>query len=500
MKIKNMLLAFGAAAMATCAYAYTELVETMTVELNDGSKVEYAIEDVAKVSFDIREETTGFLLTGADGQQVYRAETLAPVFRYAPEGENAHVQFLFGTVDNAAALADLKECSHMVVVDFTNAGLFAADVNLAGDSPAATVKIYEWTDGEVSAVNELVSEGTVTTSRNTKGVVTMELEARFDDGTSLRASYNGTPVDVDDLEVLFPTPGPKNELNYYNMDGALANTLKITGFAKTDASNGRVKYTAVFENSSEKCYIELMPEYVGQSINFAEHTEANSGTPYYFFYYGSVQLASPNGEYRNQGLSGTLQVVENEDGTLTVNADVTNWYKSLWGDSRAGTPERVTIEYTGECEGLAPKAKNTVEYYNMDGVLANTLNIASFAKTSASSGRVKYTATFEDSSEKCYIELMPEYVGQSINFAEHTEANSGTAYYIFYYGTVQLASPNGEYRNQGLSGTMQVVENGDGTISVNADVTNWYKSLWGDSRAGTPERVVIEYKGECSGL
>ena len=28
MKIKNMLLAFGGAAMATCAYAYTELVET----------------------------------------------------------------------------------------------------------------------------------------------------------------------------------------------------------------------------------------------------------------------------------------------------------------------------------------------------------------------------------------------------------------------------------------------------------------------------------------
>ncbi|MDE5625591.1 MAG: hypothetical protein K2I61_04640, partial [Muribaculaceae bacterium] len=70
MKIKNMLLAFGAAAMATCAYAYTELVETMTVALKDGSKVEYAIEDVAKVSFDITEETPGLQLTRADGPQV----------------------------------------------------------------------------------------------------------------------------------------------------------------------------------------------------------------------------------------------------------------------------------------------------------------------------------------------------------------------------------------------------------------------------------------------
>ena len=500
MKTKNTLLLLGATAMATCAYAYTELVETMTVELNDGRKVEYVIEDVAKVSFDVREETTGLLISAADGSELYRSETLAPVFRYAPEEENAHVQFLFGSVDTAADLVNLKDGKYMAMVDFTDAGLFAENVSLAGESAAATVVLYEWTDGEISEVKDVVAEGTVTTSRSSKGVVTMELDATFADGTALRASYNGTPVDVADLEAIFPTPTPKNEINYYNMDGVLSNTLEITGFAKTDSSDGRVKYTAQFENSSEKCYIEMLPEYIGQVINFAEQTETNSGAPYYLFYYGSIQLASPNGQYRNQGMSGTMQVIENEDGTVTITADVTNWYKAMWGEGKSGTPERVTIEYTGECEGLAPKAKNTVEYYNMDGDLSNNLAITSFAKTNSSDGRVKYTAQFENSSEKCYIEMLPEYIGQVINFAEHTETNSGAPYYLFHYGSIQLASPNGQYRNQGMSGTMQVVENGDGTVTINADVTNWYKAMWGDGKSGTPERVVIEYRGECSGL
>ena len=352
MNTKKILLAFGAAALATGAYAYTELVETMTIELNDGTKVEYAIEDVAKVSFAVCEKTTGFLLTDSTGRELYRAEKVDPIFRYAPEGENAHVQFLFGSGDGVAELADLRAGQYMAVVDFTTAGLFVDSVSLAGETTAATVVLYEWTDGEISGVRDVVTEGTVTTSRTTKGVVTMELEASFADGTGIRVSYSDKPVDVEDLEVIFPTPAPKNELCYYNMDGEPAATLEITGFTKTNSSDGRVKYTPTFEVSSEKCYMEITPEYIGKLINFAEHTDANAGAPYYLFYYGSVQLASPNGQYRNQGLSGTMKVVENEDGTVQIDADVTNWYKAPWGDGKSGTPERVVIRYTGECSGL----------------------------------------------------------------------------------------------------------------------------------------------------
>ena len=135
MKTKNTLLLLGATAMATCAYAYTELVETMTVELNDGRKVEYVIEDVAKVSFDVREETTGLLISAADGSELYRSETLAPVFRYSPEEENAHVQFLFGSVDTAADLVNLKDGKYMAMVDFTDAGLFCCHLVKGGSRP-----------------------------------------------------------------------------------------------------------------------------------------------------------------------------------------------------------------------------------------------------------------------------------------------------------------------------------------------------------------------------
>ena len=47
---------------------------------------------------------------------------------------------------------------------------------------------------------------------------------------------------------------------------------------------------------------------------------------------------------------------------------------------------------------------------------------------------------------------------------------------------------------------MQVIENGDGTITVKANVTNLYYNPMTSSNGGTPERAVINFTGECSGL
>ena len=81
MKAKNILLALGTVAMATSAYAYTETVETMTVELNSGKTVVYNVNEINKVSFGSHDETIGFLITGADGNELYRAENIATLFR-----------------------------------------------------------------------------------------------------------------------------------------------------------------------------------------------------------------------------------------------------------------------------------------------------------------------------------------------------------------------------------------------------------------------------------
>ncbi len=97
MKAKSLFIALGLASAGTLAYAYTEVVETMTVFLKDGSKVEYNVGDVTKVAFDSSEETVGLLITGADGQHLSRRQTLGTLFRVVAVYYAAPTQFVFGT-------------------------------------------------------------------------------------------------------------------------------------------------------------------------------------------------------------------------------------------------------------------------------------------------------------------------------------------------------------------------------------------------------------------
>lgn len=498
-------MAIGASAVGTLAYAYTETVETMTVELNDGTNVQYKIENVARVSFEAHEETVGCLISDGTGAELYKTQEIEPVFRLVPEDDALPTHFLFGSADNVEELADLKNGKYMAHLEISNAALFQPDIDLAGENSGVILKLYEWTDGEISATHETLAEGTITTARNARGIFTLELDAKFADGLAVRASYRGLPTDVSDLEVLFPTPGPKNEANYYNADGALSQSAKIVGFKKSEATSGPMKgaavYTAIFDedHSDIKCEIHLDPSWVGKAIDFA--TIEKSSKPVCYFRYGSIQIYSNNDYAGMSGTKGTVEVIENEDGTLTVNADVTNQYLN-WGMS-GGTPERATVEYTGECEGLEVAAKNTVEYYNQDGTLMRTAAIEGFTKKVSGNGNVKYTATLggDEADTKCEIEMIPALLGQVINFADFTEVPDGGApQFNFRFDNIQLSGPNSQWRNQGLEGTIQVVENGDGTITVTANVVNKYIPGGSTTPGGSPERVIIDYKGACSGL
>ncbi|MDE6528213.1 MAG: hypothetical protein K2L78_04130, partial [Muribaculaceae bacterium] len=332
--------------MGTSAFAFQELVETMTVELSDGTTVEYTIDNIEKVSFEIRQNNIGMLLTSGEGAEIFKSENFGSLFRYVPEQEGLRVQFLFGTAQDATTLGNLATGSHMFVMEMAPSALYQGEVQLTGNDTPASITMYEYTDGEISNTVADVTSGTVSTSRTAKGVLTIELDATFADGTALRASYNGTPADVTDLEEIFPTPGPKNDLKYYNNDGAIQLHSAITGVTKTVKSDGMWKFAFTLESSSEQCYIEINPDFIGQKVDFAT---AETGT--FNFRYAGVQVSSPNNEYRNEGVEGTIEITDNGDGTCTIYADVTNKYKNLWGSGFGGNNERVVIDYSGECQG-----------------------------------------------------------------------------------------------------------------------------------------------------
>ena len=489
---KNLFLTAGLALTGLLAYAYTEVSETMTVELLDGSTVVYDVQDIDKVSFAINETTVALSVTDPAGENSFKSEILASMFRYLQADNDQQVQFLFGTATTAETLGALSEGTYVFQLDCALSALYQGEAAITGD--AIRLVGYQYADGEIVNTLDQLTEGTLSTTRNTKGVLTLELDATFADGTAVRASYSGIPTDVDSLEELFPSGEIKSEMTYYDMDGNATVTSAVTGVSLAPSAGGPFKsagwnrLTFAFDNASAKaCYIDFDPAVEWQLFDFATAETASV-----YFVYGGIQVSGgPNDRYANAGTTGTVELTNNGDGTITVIADVTNWYKTSWG-STGGTPERVVLTYNGPCEGLAPVVANEMSYYDMDGNLSVTSEITKVIKTdySGATGWKQYKFEFANSSaQTCTIQIDPEMIGQAIDFATiETQAVN------FKYGSIQVSGPNSDFRNQGTTGTIQITDNGDGNCTIMADVTNWYKTSWG-STGGTPERVVLTYNG-----
>lgn len=346
MKIKNLIAALSVVTTGAVALAYTVPVEIMTVNKLDGTKQEYKIDDVDHISFDMGEKEVN-LVVSDNGNVVYSAADVDPLFRYAPTADS-NIQLIFGTVDGATELAHLKSGKYIIMADLKPEAI-GQTFTLGSTTTDATVKVLEYTEGELSETYELVTAGTISTSVNNKTKkLTVTLEAVFNNGLDVKAYYSAIPIEVESIDVLFPEEAATNSVYYYNHDGVLSKTIEITSVEKK-SSSGMMVYTIKFggDDTWTRCEIRLLPEYVGKEINFAAYTDANTGSSYFTFTYDHIQVASPNGEYRNQGVDGTMSVVEDGE-TIRIKADVTNKYYSPWSQGTVnGTPERAVIDYQG---------------------------------------------------------------------------------------------------------------------------------------------------------
>ncbi len=482
---KTILAACIAVAGGAAALAATELVETMTVKLTDGTTVEYKVTDVEKVSFDTKTVSVlgenYFKYFNADGEQTNQGDITGAKKTVLKNGwwkvEFANEQDLKISIELDPSLVG-------EVVNFaarTNAGF-----NFRYDNIQVSGPNDEYRNVGLKGVFCLEDNGDGTL--NFKADVTNLYSNSYttNGGTPERVEIEYTGA-CEGLEV---APVVKEDyFEYFNADGELTNQGDITGAKKTVLKNGWWKVE--FANSQDlKISIELDPSLVGEVVNFAARAEAG-----FNFRYDNIQVSGPNDEYRNVGLKGAFCLEDNGDGTLKFTADVTNLYSNSYTTS-GGTPERVKIEYEGACEGLevAPVVKEDYfEYFNADGELTNQGDITGAKKTVLKNGWWKVEFT-NSQNLKISIELDPSLVGEVVNFAARAEAG-----FNFRYDNIQVSGPNDEYRNVGLKGAFCLEDNGDGTLKFTADVTNLYSNSY-TTNGGTPERVKIEYEGACEGL
>lgn len=337
--MKKLFTAALALSTILAATANDDKKEIMTVELANGEKMEYAVDDIARMQFV--QPTIAFTFTNANGESE-SFESIPQLFRVMPAETGQPTKFGIGTVETSEP-AGLLLGKYAVELTLAPSVLYTGQINLADNAESALINLYLYDENQaVSEVYTTPTEGTLNTSRNAKGEITLELNATFESGVSVYASYKGKATDVESLEALNPAPVYFNELLYFNSDGVESIHRTVTGVTKTTAS-GKSRYTLEFNQETETTRIEIIPELVGELI-FLPDAASNSVN----FQYGHIQVSSPNDQWRNTATNAFVKVVENGDGTVVIDADVTNTYIMYGAENASGTPERVIINYSGE--------------------------------------------------------------------------------------------------------------------------------------------------------
>lgn len=337
--MKKIFIVAIAACAILPAVANDDTKEIMTIELTNGEKMVYAVDDITSMRFV--QPTIAFTYTDAEGESE-SFEAIPQLFRMLPAETGQPTKFGFGPKESTEP-AGLLEGKYAVELTLAPSVLYTGEINLAENTESALLTLYVY--NENLAVEKSFTSptgGTLNTSRNAKGEVTLELNATFDDGTAVYASYRGKATDVESLEALNPAPVYYNELLYFNNDGVQSIHRTVTGVKKTTAS-GKSRYTLEFDRETETTRIEILPELVGTLIFLPDAAENSAN-----FQYGHIQVSSPNDQWRNTATNAFVKVVENEDGTVSIDCDVTNTYKMYGSDNESGTPERVIINYNGE--------------------------------------------------------------------------------------------------------------------------------------------------------
>lgn len=476
--MRKLFLSLLTLVCALVSWAIVEEREIMTVIKSDGTTVVYDVNDVEKVTFEVKTEEYKMVISPSQGEAV-KLETVPTVFRVTPSKEGEPYLFGFTTVEaeNAAAA---RQGKYAVELSVSALKMNTASVDLKdGSASGVNVTLYTYADGEVAEVKEVQTSGTLTTAVNTKNKqVTVNLEAAYKDGTTLNIEYVGAVKDVESLEGFNPPYVYNNEGQYFNADGLPGGIFKVEGMTYTPDVNYRGVSGDRFDftlGNGKTCWFILAQKYIDKVFDFAT---AEGGECY--FWYDNIQIVSKGTPYMNQGTDGTISVKMNEDRTFTVDFKVSNQYISSYGTA-GGTPEYVVLNYTSTDPIPEPEPQpepienleNQLQHFNAEGEPEWPLTISKVEYSTEKSipyNSVKcdrFDIVFaQENTPTFYFMVDPSLVGTTIDLATVSKP-----YYI-KYGAVELASPGLSWLSEmvGKEGTIKFTKQEDGSYIIDLDI------------------------------
>lgn len=366
-----MKKALLSAAAAICAATLTAAIEEemMIIRLANGNTVEYPVESVSSVRFEVREIRQDFMVTFPGADPIV-TPIINPIFRVVPTETGQPVAFGFGTVETAENPADITAGEFGVLMSVSPSKVYTGTIDLAAEKSSYSLQLLQYEDGEVKTRWIDVTSGEITTSRNIKnGQVSIAIDAIFDDGTSLRVECSGRPSDVTSIDAMIPEHQISNEAFYYNSDEKLVGNPTVESVSKvskkiSSLGGNAVEFTFDFGDSGYVAgesfgTISILEDFIaahpeGGDFNLTDHLGLS-------IMFGHIQLFSipesnPNYQYMTNVDNGTLSFSVDADGTYHFHLDVLNYYtipshSTGNDDPRKGTNEHIILHYDGPVTG-----------------------------------------------------------------------------------------------------------------------------------------------------
>lgn len=265
-----------------------------------------------------------------------------------PSTIGAPTHFAFGDVE-ATSAEQLKAGHAAVALGISASKLYAGSIDMAAEPESFT---FRYVDYDSRIVYDKVKAGTIVTAQNAEGHVYVKVEATMDDNRLVELEYFGPVAEVESLDAMIPEAVAENGYKYYNSDGDVAMN-KTLGTSYVEEYKGNYTFYFVPEGdskfSSDRVTLKVSADLVNAGeVNIAE-LDDEAIFDLKFKSIGLQSVAAGHG-YGNTPNNGVLSISRDDDGTYSISLEISNRYKSPWGDSVAGDNTKLVLRYHGVME------------------------------------------------------------------------------------------------------------------------------------------------------
>lgn len=288
---------------------------------------------------------TDYCITPAEGE-AYGPIAVGSVLAILPTTAAGSTTFAFSEL-HATTAEELRGSAHYAVKFTVSASKIGGEIDCQENKDAFLLTLYDYTTGTYVDATEGTT-GTIVTRKRDNGNYAFRLDLVLQDGTAIKAEYDGSVTPVDDFEPMIPLPVMPNEYIYADPTGTAITQMAIKSMQLRKSNDGSWYFYFMKEGETvpdERNYftptIRIAPSFVNQGEVKLTETSIDWAVNY-----SDIQLSYSNNEWKPAVDNGVMKVnYDDETNTYDIFLSVANHYTT--GGYTGGNERTLTISYKG---------------------------------------------------------------------------------------------------------------------------------------------------------